>query len=70
MAAEIVNLRKARKARARAEHDRAAEANRRLHGMTRAERDRLAEEKRRRDAHVDGHRREEPGDDGAGEDGP
>jgi len=70
MAGEIVNLRKARKARARADHDREAEANRRLHGMTRAERDKLADEKRRRDAHVDGHRRDEPGQEGPGEDGP
>ena len=58
MAAEIVNLRKARKAKDRAEHDRLAEANRRLHGMTKAERDKAADEKRRLDAHVAGHRRE------------
>ena len=63
MAAEIVNLRKVRKKKAKAEHDRQAEANRRLHGMTRAERDRLAEEKRRLDAHVAGHRRDDGDDD-------
>jgi len=64
MTAEIVNLRKVRKQKAKAEHDRQAEANRRLHGMTRAERDRLAEEKRRLDAHVAGHRRDEDGEGG------
>lgn len=59
MTAEIVNLRKARKAKARAEHDRQAEANRRLHGMTKAEREKAADERRRLDAHVEGHRRED-----------
>ncbi len=63
MTADIVNLRSVRKRKAKAEHDRKAEANRRLHGMTRAERERIAEEKRRLDAHVEGHRRD---DDGAG----
>jgi len=65
MAAEIVNLRKVRKAKARAAHDREAEANRRLHGMTRAERERLAEERRRLGAHVEGHRRDASGEDEA-----
>ena len=59
MNAEIVNLRQARKRRAKAEHDREADANRRLHGMTKAERERLADEKRRLDAHVAGHRRDD-----------
>lgn len=58
MSADIVNLKRVRKAKARAAHDREAEANRRLHGMTKAERDRLADEKRRSDAHVEGHRLE------------
>ncbi len=35
--AEIVNLRRFRKQKARAEHDEAAETNRRKHGMTAAE---------------------------------
>lgn len=65
MTADIVNLKRVRKAKARADHDREAEANRRLHGMTRAERDRLADEKRRRDAHVEGHRRDALGEDEA-----
>lgn len=62
MTADIVNLKRVRKAKARAAHDREAEANRRLHGMTRAERERLAEERRRRDAHVEGHRRDGDGE--------
>lgn len=65
MAADIVNLRRVRKARARAAHDREAEANRRLHGMTKAERERLAEEQRRLGDHVEGHRREGSGEDEA-----
>jgi hypothetical protein len=65
MAAEIVNLSRARKAKARAAHDREAEASRRLHGMTKAERERLADERRRLGAHVEGHRREEGGEDEA-----
>jgi hypothetical protein len=64
MTADIVNLRKVRKAKARAEHDRQAEANRRLHGMTRAERERAADEKRRLATHVEGHRREDRDEDG------
>jgi hypothetical protein len=58
MTADIVNLKRVRKAKARAAHDREAEANRRLHGMTKAERERLAEERRRLGAHVEGHRLE------------
>ncbi|MCB1500836.1 MAG: DUF4169 family protein [Bauldia sp.] len=56
--ADIVNLRQVRKAKARSDREKAAEENRRLHGMTRAEREKLAEERRRLDAHVSGHRRE------------
>jgi hypothetical protein len=37
--AEIVNLRRARKTKGRAEKDRAAEANRVKHGVTKSERD-------------------------------
>lgn len=62
MPADIVNLRKARKAKARAEHDRRAEENRRLHGMTKAEREKAADEKRRLDRHVAGHRRDDDGE--------
>lgn len=62
MAADIVNLRQARKARARVEKEKAAEANRRLHGMTKAERDKAADARDRLERHVEGHRRETDGD--------
>jgi hypothetical protein len=58
MSADIVNLKRVRKAKARAAHDREAEANRRLHGMSKAERERIAEERRRLGTHLEGHRRE------------
>jgi len=66
MAGDVVNLRQVRKRKAKAEDDRRAEANRRLHGMTRAEREKAADEKRRLDAHVEGHRREDDGEGGDG----
>lgn len=56
MAADIVNLRQARKAKARADKDQQAEANRRRFGRTKAER--LAQDaqtdldKRRLDGHA------------------
>lgn len=60
--ADIVNLRHARKQKARAEKERLAEQNRALHGRSRAERerDRLATDKS--DKFVAGHRREKPGE--------
>lgn len=56
--AEIVNLRQARKAKARAEKEQAAEANRARFGRTKAERDieRKISEKENRD--LDGHKRD------------
>ena len=56
--AEIVNLRQARKAKARAEKEQAAEANRARFGRTKAERDieRKISEKQNRD--LDGHKRD------------
>ncbi len=56
--AEIINLNRVRKARARDEARVDAEANRARHGRTRAERE--AAEKARDTAarHLDGHRRE------------
>jgi hypothetical protein len=59
---DIINLRRARKARERTAKEREAEANRRLFGRTRSERD--AEAKRREQAErtMAGHRRE-PADD-------
>jgi len=53
---EVVNLRLARKRKARADKEQAALENRAIHGRTRAQkqRDRLAAEKS--EAHIDGHR--------------
>jgi hypothetical protein len=62
MAADIVNLRQVRKAKARSDREKVAEANRRLHGMTKAEREKAADDRRRLDQHVEGHRRETDGD--------
>lgn len=53
----VVNLRHARKAQARAAKIRQAETNRALHGRSRAERDRDADTERRRQALLDGARR-------------
>ena len=60
--ADIVNLRQVRKAKARVEHDKKAEANRRLHGMTKGEREKAADTRDRLERHVEGHRRETDGD--------
>ncbi|RWC29509.1 DUF4169 family protein [Mesorhizobium sp.] len=59
--ADIVNLRQARKQKARDEKMRAAEQNRALHGRSKAEkeRDRLTADKSEK--FVAGHRRETPG---------
>ncbi|AMY01077.1 DUF4169 family protein [Mesorhizobium ciceri] len=60
--AEIVNLRQARKQKARDEKLRAAEQNRALHGRSKVEkeRDRITADKSEK--FVAGHRREKPGD--------
>jgi hypothetical protein len=57
--AGIVNLNKARKARAKAEAGKRAEANRAKFGRTRAEKDRDAAEQARKDALLDGAKRGE-----------
>ncbi|MVS98115.1 DUF4169 family protein [Devosia marina] len=57
--AEILSLSKARKAKARAEKDITAEANRQKFGRTKAEKLKNAGEKARADKHIDGHKREE-----------
>jgi hypothetical protein len=59
MMAEIVNLNRARKAKAKAEAGKTAEANRAKFGRTKAERDAEAADKARRDALLDGAKREE-----------
>jgi hypothetical protein len=57
--AEIINLRSARKAKARTEKETAAEANRLKFGRTKAEKLKDAAEKAKADKHIDGHKREE-----------
>lgn len=56
--AEIINLRSARKARARADKDAAATANRRLFGQTREEKRVAREAQARVDRTLDGAKRE------------
>ncbi|MAX01020.1 MAG: DUF4169 domain-containing protein [Sphingomonas sp.] len=56
---EVVNLRTARKARARAAKAATAETNRAAFGRTKAERARDAANKAKRDALLDGAKREE-----------
>lgn len=57
--AEIVNLNRARKAKARADAGRQAEANRAKFGRTKAERDREAADAARRETLLDGARRDD-----------
>ena len=54
--AEIVNLRRARKQKSRAEREERAAANRLEHGRTRAEREALDIEKHLARRRLDGHR--------------
>jgi hypothetical protein len=62
---EIVNLRTARKRKAREVTARAADENRILHGRSKAEKLRGRDEARKLQAHLDGHRlspsKDEPG---------
>lgn len=58
--AEIVNLRSARKARARAAHESEAQANRAKFGRTKAEKARDRIEAERAARFIDGARRDEP----------
>jgi hypothetical protein len=60
--ADIVNLRQARKDRARAERERLAAANRALHGRSKAEKALEKDGRERRRAFLDGHRRDRPDD--------
>lgn len=53
---EIVNLRRVKKARARAEQDMQAVSNRVLHGRTRADRELTEAERRRQSRAIDNHR--------------
>lgn len=64
MSPEIVNLRKARKVKVRADKDRRAAQNRVVHGRSKAEREREADAKARIQRELDGARREPADDDG------
>ena len=68
MSAEIVNLRKARKVKERAEKERLAAENRVVHGRSKADRERDADAKARVRRELDGARRE-PGDSNPDDDG-
>ncbi|QDZ10200.1 DUF4169 family protein [Devosia ginsengisoli] len=57
--AEIINLRNARKQKARAGKEAQAEQNRILFGRTKTEKLKQAAEKAQADKHIDGHKREE-----------
>ncbi|RDE05892.1 DUF4169 family protein [Sphingomonas aracearum] len=57
--AEIVNLRQARKRRARTEAAATADANRIAHGRSKAERQRAEAARERADALLDGAKRED-----------
>jgi hypothetical protein len=63
MTAEIVNLRKARKSKARAVREAEADANRAKFGRARADRQASSLEEARKARALDAHRRDEPGGD-------
>ncbi|TGQ69650.1 MAG: DUF4169 family protein [Mesorhizobium sp.] len=63
--ADIVNLRQARKQKARLEKDRAAEQNRALHGRSKAEKQRDRLIANRSENFLAGHRREPSNDPGS-----
>jgi hypothetical protein len=58
--ADIVNLRQARRRKARAERERAAEQNRLLHGRSKAEKSRDESERARAASFLESHRRKKP----------
>ncbi len=58
--AEIVNLRQARKQKARTEKERTAEQNRVLHGRTKAEKAAADKSSEKAVRFIDGHKRERP----------
>ena len=60
MAGDIVNLRRARKARAKAEAAQAAAANRAAFGRSRAEKSVADATRQQAEARLSGHRRAEP----------
>ncbi len=58
--AEIINLKNARKQKARAAKEVQAAQNRVLFGQTKAERLKQASEKALAEKHIDGHKKDEP----------
>ncbi len=62
MSAEIVNLRTARKAKARADRERKADENRQLYGRTATQKKREAAEREQAERHVAQHRLEQDED--------
>lgn len=58
--AEIVNLKRARKARAKADKEKTAEANRILHGTPKAVRNLTEARKNKADQALSGHKLEKP----------
>ncbi|MBA5777779.1 DUF4169 family protein [Stappia sp. F7233] len=63
MAADIINLRQARKAKARKDSDGRAAENRVRFGRTKAEKQREAAEESIKERLLDGHRRSAPSED-------
>lgn len=57
--ADIINLRTARKQKARAEKEVQASQNRVIFGRTKAEKQKAAAEQRLAEKHIDGHKRDE-----------
>lgn len=64
----VVNLNKFRKRKAKAQREKQAEVNRRLHGRTKAERERDELQKRQLEKGLDGKRLEPASDEGEPED--
>lgn len=56
---DLINLNKARKARAKVAAEKKATDNRAKFGMTKAEKTKIADEKARLARHIDGHKRDD-----------
>lgn len=69
MTGEIINFRKARKAKARADKEKRAEENRAKFGRTKAEKQKARAEGEIAVRRLDAHRRAEGGDEDEGESG-
>lgn len=62
--ADIINLRTARKQAERQKNEKRAEANRLAHGVSRNDRTRADADRELTGRHLDGHRRDDGGNDG------